>query len=228
MTTHSTLKLFALLASGFVWSAVLADDAQEHEHDHDHEHAHTEVVAYRLPAGAKFEFTNPELAEQHLEAVERLQCVASLETAGEVTSVSYYCADWKSVEIATHELALEWMDWLKAAGFDCSHGDTDPALLEGEEVVEFRLTEWQTVHAESEEAPALVETLTRIGCEVQQTDDGGHLDVSFRSPLWKDIHFADHETAEQWIAWLEGHDFEVRHEHDHDHAHDHEHDHADE
>ncbi len=219
MTTNTTLKLFALLVYAFVLSATFADDATEHDHDHEH----TEVVAYRLPAGAKFEFTTLELAQQHLEAVQRLQCVSSLETAGEVTTVSYYCADWKSVEIATHELALEWMTWLKAAGFDCSHGDTDPALLEGEEVVEFRLTEWNTVHAESEEATALVETLTRVGCEVQQTDDEGHLDVTFRSPLWKDIHFADHETAEQWITWFEGHDFEVRHDHDHDHAHDHDH-----
>lgn len=189
--------------------------AQSHDHDHDHDHEHTtELLAYRAPEWVQLQFTNPQLAQQHLAAVQQLGCEAQTETSAGTTTVSYRCEEWKPLELANHELAEQWEAWLKGAKFDCSHGHVDPALLEGPEVVEFRQTEWQTAHVEAEEVEGFVDTLTKIGCEVDQSEDGDHIDVSFRAPLWSDIHLPDHESAEQWVTWLEAHAFEVRHEHE--------------
>lgn len=202
-------SMFYLLAMSTT-PAIHADD-HEHEHDHDHEHA-AEVIAIHLPGGKELPFTDLELAQQHLRAVEALGCEASLATEGDVTTVTYRCDEWKTITVANHELAEQWMAWMKAAGFDTSHGHVDPVMLMGPEIVEFRLIEWKTVHVEATEVERVVASLEQIGCEVQQSEDGDHIDITFRSPIWREVHLPNHPAAEQWIAFFETYGFEVRHE----------------
>ncbi len=230
MHTHTVPKLLGTLiylvavGTSYGHDGHSHDDGHSHEHGVSHEHVHadgtshqhshaTEMLAYRLTDWNSLQFSDPRLAQQHLEAVRGLGCEAHMDDVPGSLSVSYRCIEWKPMEVATHELAEQWATWLVAAGFDCSHGHVDPVMLNGPEIVEYRLAEWQTAHVQPEEMTLFVESLNKIGCEVHQSNDGDHVDVNFRSPLWRDIHLGNHQTAEQWVAFFEEHAFEVRHEH---------------
>ncbi len=221
MKTHTIPRLILGLSYVFALSTSYGQQAHNHSHDHgeahDHSHDHshsTETLAYRLMDWKEMPFSNSQVAQQHLDAVQSLGCEARMENNAGTVVVSYQCPEWKSMEIASHVLAEQWMAWLMASGFDCSHGHVDAAMLNGPEVVEFRLTEWQTLHAGLDEVQPFVASLSKVGCEVQQTDHGDHVDIRFRSPVWRDIHLVDHQTAEGWIAFFESQQFEVIHEHE--------------
>ncbi len=82
-----------------------------------------------------------------------------------------------------------------------------PAVLQK---VGFRMTNWQTIHSDG--TPATQEriaTLQKIGCEVNQDDHGGHVDVKFRCPSWKSIPVQNDEQLQQWHMWLVNNEFET-------------------
>ena len=107
------------------------------------------------------------------------------------------------MEVKTHALAEQWLGWLKGSGFDVSHGHVDASYAEGKESVEFRLIKWKSVHGNgSEQEKQFVDTLTRLGVEVAAEKHGNHSDIRYRSPVWRDVHVADHAAAEQLMAWL--------------------------
>lgn len=194
-----------------------ADD-QGHSHSHtedaaDHEHS-GEVLAYRLEQTKTLPFDDPQIAAEHLAAVKKLGCEAQQSKTGARTEVAYRCVQWKTMTVTTHELSEQWEAWLKAAGFDCFHGHVAPELLKGPEVVELRLLEWRTIHAEGPQAAQLqeiVKTLRTIGSEVQHEEHDGHADARYRCPVWTDIHLPDHAAAEQYITFLKAQGFETRH-----------------
>jgi hypothetical protein len=194
-----------------------ATDAAGHSHAGDHEgHNHGgEVLAYRLPQGKTMHFKETGVAAQHLAAVKQLGCEAQQVADAEHTDVVYRCADWRTMTLASHELAVQWEGWLKEAGFDVFHGHVSPEYLQGPEVVEYRLQEWRTLHAEGPQVaqlPPLIERLKAIGCEVEQDPHEGHADVRYRCPIWTEVHLANHATAEQWLAWFKAQGFETKHE----------------
>ncbi|WP_139228645.1 hypothetical protein [Planctomicrobium piriforme] len=197
--------------------------AQQPQAGHDHAgHAHGahehggETLAYRLPQWKEMHFDDAQKAEQHLQAVQKLGCEVRKDSHAGHTDVVYRCPDWKSINVANHDLAHQWEGWMKTMGFDYSHGHVDAALTQGPESLEYRLTEWKTIHAEATAAgdiTKLVATLKSIGCEVRDERHEGHADISYRSPIWRDIHFANHQSAQQWQSWLQANGFEARHEH---------------
>jgi len=76
--------------------------------------------------------------------------------------------------------------------------------------VGFRMTNWQTIHSDG--TPATQEriaTLQKIGCEVQQDNHGGHVDIAFRCPTWKSIPVRNDDELQQWHQWLVNNEFET-------------------
>jgi hypothetical protein len=196
---------------------VRAQDEANHQHDgHDHgEHIHsTESLAFHLPEWKSMHFDDRQKAAQHAEAIEKLGCEVKQENHAGHIDVSYRCVSWRSMEVASHELAEQWNQWLASSGFDVSHGHTDPVFAKGDEVVKFRLVAWKSLHGSgAPEEAQFVEQLKKMGCEVRVEEHKDHSDVHFRAPTWRDIHLADHASAEQWIAWLQQNGFETDHQH---------------
>lgn len=76
--------------------------------------------------------------------------------------------------------------------------------------VGFRLANWRTIHGDGTKATQdTVETLQKIGCEVRQSNHGGHVDISFRCPSWKTVSVQSNDQSQQWHQWLVNNEFET-------------------
>lgn len=76
--------------------------------------------------------------------------------------------------------------------------------------VGFRLANWRTIHGDGTKATQdTVATLQKIGCEVRQSNHGGHVDISFRCPSWKTVSVQSNDQSQQWHQWLVNNEFET-------------------
>lgn len=220
-TNLKTLVLGSTLAIASIASHTLI--AQEPQvvaqHDHSHEdHSHSvETVDFTLTQWKTLHFEDAAKATQHLETAKKLGCEVKQGKHSGHIDVSYRCAQWQTLNLPSHELAEQWIGWLKGAGFDVSHGHLDKSFTEGDEVVEFRAAQWKHVHGDgTDKEKELITTLTQLGCEVTVTEHSGHSDIRYRAPTWRDIHVADHAAVDQWTQWLKKNGFEVApHKHEH-------------
>ncbi len=206
------LLAFVCLSSVPAWSQQVDAHAGHVHSDHAHD---GETLAFCLPEWKTLHFDDAIKAQQHLDMVKKLGCETKQGKHSGHIDVSYRCPTWKSMEVKTHELAEQWLGWLKGSGFDVSHGHVHAAYTKGKESVEFRLVKWKSIHGNgSEQEKQFVDALTRLGVEVATDKHGSHVDIRYRSPVWRDVHVADHGAAEQLLAWLKQGGFEVA-EHKH-------------
>lgn len=193
-----------------------------------------ESIAYRLTATKEMHFDDARKAELHLATVRKLGCTARMDSHGGHTDVIYESSPWQSLEVANDELAHQWEDWLKKAGFETIHGhtadhDSGHDASDGHdhaghshaghghgdmEEVAYQLRQWKTIHIEDErELTELVALLKGLGCEVRSEGHSDHTDLSIRCASWRHIEFDTHRAAASWEAWLKQNGFVTRHEH---------------
>ena len=80
--------------------------------------------------------------------------------------------------------------------------------------VDFRLTQWKTLHFHDlQKAEQRYKTLRSLGCEVQKYAHNGHTDLKYRQVKWKSLAFDSHDVAHKWQHWLIQMGFETHHEH---------------
>lgn len=179
-----------------------------HSHD-DHDHG-KESIAFQLPQWKTMHFDDAAKAKQHADMVKKLGCEVKQGQHDGHIDLSYRCAEWKSMTVATHALAEQWGGWLKGSGFDVSHAHPDPSYAEGKETVEFRMVNWKAIHGKgTAEEKQMIELMKKIGCEVVVSEHAGHSDIKFRAPTWRDVHVAEHKAADELGAWLKKTGFEV-------------------
>ncbi len=216
----TAVTFLAIAQWGFNSSS--AQDGHDHSNDgHNHatasvvSHEHSkETLAFRLADWKQFHFDDPAKAQQHLETVNKLGCEAKQDSHSGHIDVTYRCTEWKTIDVANHDLAHQWQGWLEAAGFDVSHGHVDAKFVQGTEAVKFRMVEWKSLHGNgTPDEQKFIDTLKGVGCDVRVAEHDGHSDIRFRAPIWCDILVADHATANQWMEWFKANGFETRHEH---------------
>ncbi len=213
------ISILSLALACFV-SPALAQAQHDHSHEgHQHaehgDHNHDgETLGFQLTDWKDAHFEDAKKAEQHFQTLKKLGCEVEKDGHAGHVDVRYRAKEWKTLNLANHELAHQWESWLQGAGFDVSHGHTDPAFAKGPEAVEFRLVGWKQIHGQGgQEEKTLIDTLKKVGCDVRVEQHAGHSDISYRAPIWRDIHLADHKTADQWMNWLKANGFETQHEH---------------
>ena len=230
MKTTQTLaqSLLALAAVG-VLSLGASLPAQEpgHEghdhagHDHDHgDHSHRgETLAFYLPDWKSQHVDDANQATQLAATLKKLGCEVKQASHSGHNDVSYRQPQWQEMQVKDHQMAEQWASWLSKSGFDVSHSHADPSYVNGPEVVEFRMVKWKEMHGNgSAEETQMIDTLKKLGVEVRVDQHGGHSDIAFRAPTWRDVHVADHKIAEQLVGWLKQNGFETHHDDgDHDH-----------
>jgi hypothetical protein len=82
------------------------------------------------------------------------------------------------------------------------------------ERVDYRLTEWKSVHFDdAQQAASYMKTFKAIKVECKQESHGDHIDVSFRSPKWQTLTLKTHAEAHQWQDFLKKIGFETKHAH---------------
>lgn len=200
-----------------------------------------ESIAYRLSESKQLHFDDASKAEQHLAAVKKLGCEASMNSRRGHTDVAYRSATWQVMEVANDKLAHQWEDWLKKAGFETIHGhsaghSTEHSADDGHdhsghdhakhshaghnhapgeaEQIAYQLPQWKTIHVkDQQQVPELVALMKGLGCEVRSEMHGEHADLSIRCAAWKHIQFSSHQAAATWEEWLKSYGFATRHEH---------------
>jgi len=225
MNITKTLTSIALVTAFCFVSATRPAAAQnDHGHSHDgqdhaahnhgpHDHS-GETLAFRQVKWTGLHFDDPAKATLHAQTLRQLGCEAREANHDGHIDVSFRCPEWKTLDVANHELASQWETWLKNSQLDVSHTHTDPNFTKGTEIVEFRLVEWKNIHGDgTPESQRFVEALGQVGCDVSLQTHDDHSDIYYRAPVWRDIHLPNHQTAEVWMNWLTSHGFEVHHEH---------------
>ncbi len=92
------------------------------------------------------------------------------------------------------------------------HGHSDHG--HAGEGLAFYLPEWNSMHFDdANKAAQHAATLKQLGCEVKQGSHAGHIDVTFRAAMWKELKVKDHNMAQQWATWLSQSGFDVSHSH---------------
>lgn len=80
------------------------------------------------------------------------------------------------------------------------------------EVVAYRLADWKEMHFEDPmKAAQHLKAVKDLGCEARQENHGGHIDVVYRCPQWRQTPVQNHKLAEQWLGWLKGAGFDTHH-----------------
>ena len=81
-------------------------------------------------------------------------------------------------------------------------------------VVKYRLVQQKTIHLDDEKtARSYEQSLKKLGCESKLGSHGGHFDLTFRCPKWRQAAFDGHDEAHKWQNWLKSLGFETAHAH---------------
>ena len=101
-----------------------------------------------------------------------------------------------------------------AAAAMCLGTAAGSATAAAREIVGYRLQDWKTAEFEdADKAETHFKTLKKLGCEVKQERHGGHIDVTYRCPKWREIAVKSHSQAHKWEDWLKDCGFETKHKH---------------
>ena len=177
-------------------------------------------VAFRSRDWTTKHLHDAEQAKTHEATLKQLGCEVKTASHNGHIDVSCRTVYWKSLALDTHEQAHHWVTWLQQSGFETIHGHRIGTSVAGanataqREVVQFRLSDWQTQHVhESLELGQLMALYRGLGCDVQSHSHNGHSDVRVRCPEWMEIELPSHEAAHSWQKFLGEQGFETKHEH---------------
>ncbi len=196
-TSRSILALLSL-----AWSTQVADAAER-----------PQSLAFRLASWKDLSFENTEEARQQLQTLKQLGCEARIDQQSPGAHLRFRAVRWTKVTLDTQELADEWEKWLKTTGFETLHAhDKSPA--KDAVAVHFRMPKSATRHVtEADQAKELLAIYSGLGCEVQQAQHSGHIDLTVSCPNWRNLIFETHEQAHSMQKWLQEHGFQTHHEH---------------
>lgn len=89
-----------------------------------------------------------------------------------------------------------------------------PLSLSADEIVRYRLKDWQAKHIhDTKKADTIAGTLSKLGCQVKRASHGGHVDVRYRCPKWRQLKLDSHAQAHKWEKWLKEYKFQTEHKH---------------
>jgi hypothetical protein len=100
-----------------------AEEGREHAEEHGDEAGKHEEVSYRLPGWVVLHPQKEDEAQEIVAIVKGLGCEVREERHEGHGDVSIRCAEWKHIELPSHEAAESWQKWMTATGFETRHVD---------------------------------------------------------------------------------------------------------
>ncbi len=94
-----------------------------------------------------------------------------------------------------------------------------PALAQtsntsADEIVRYQLKDWKAKHIhDTKKVDSISKTFKKLGCEIQQHQHNGHVDLKYRCPKWHELKLKTHDEAHQWEKWLNAYGFTTEHKH---------------
>jgi len=151
-------------------------------------------------------------AARLIESLEKIGCEVIQQDHNGHLDVRYRCPTWKSISVQNDEFASQWSAWLAGNGIEAVI--VDPPATPGLEILRFRLADWHNVHmSDANEVAQMISMLKMIGCQAEQHEHNGHIDVRFKCADWKTIALHNHEAAHSWQGWLNNLGFQTEHTH---------------
>lgn len=97
------------------------------EHAHEHEEAehgeHHELVEFRLTTWVNLPPQDGVDSQELMAIVKALGCEVQESQQANTPNIAIRCAEWKHLELPSHEVAERWLQWLAKAGFETKHED---------------------------------------------------------------------------------------------------------
>jgi hypothetical protein len=89
-----------------------------------------------------------------------------------------------------------------------------PVISAADEIVRYQLSDWKAkcIH-DAKKAETITKTLKSLGCETKTNEHGGHIDVKYRCPEWRQLDLKSHAEAHRWESWLKEFGFQTEHKH---------------
>ena len=137
-------------------------------------------------------FDDLQKASEHLEAVKKLGCEVAPAGHDGHNDVTYRCPKWKSLTVATDELAHQWEEWFEAAGFETLHGHSEEDHAEHEEG---HAEEHAHAHGEAEHGQEHEE-----GHAEEHAHGEEHEEVEFRLVNWVNLPPQEGIDSQELIA----------------------------
>ena len=83
-----------------------------------------------------------------------------------------------------------------------------------DEIVRYQLTQWKAKHIhDAKKAETSMQTLEKIGSELNINQHNGHIDVKYRCVKWHEMKLGSHEDAHKWEKWLQEFNFKTEQKH---------------
>jgi hypothetical protein len=189
----------AAIASGPSFS--LADDGGQ------------ETLAFRMTDWKASHFDSSQDAQRHLEMLKQIGCEVAAEQHSGHIDVRARTGGWKSITLSSCALCDQWESWLKTAGFETLHGHSH-APAPGAVAVQFQLPTWKTQHFTNQtQAAEAALWFKALGCEVQQGQHAGHIDLNVRCATARTLVCDSHDQAHELQNWLNQNGFQTQHTH---------------
>ncbi len=170
------------------------------------------TIGFRLANWQTKHIHNAAEAEKLIASLEKIGCEVSRHDHNGHWDVRYRCPNWKTITVENETFQKQWSGWLAGQGLETVV--VNPPDSPGLELVKFRKPEWQNLHLhDTNKAAQMIAMLKMIGCEADQHEHNGHIDVRFRCTEWSSIALHHHDAAHQWQGWLNELGFETQHTH---------------
>lgn len=89
-----------------------------------------------------------------------------------------------------------------------------PMVSSAAENVTYQLKDWKAKHMhDTKKADKIIDTLKKLGCEVERHQHGNHYDVKYRCPKARKLELKTHKEALAWEKWLKEYGFVTKHTH---------------
>jgi hypothetical protein len=172
-----------------------------------------ETIAFRMTDWKASHFNSSQEAQRHVDTLKQIGCEVAVEQHAGHVDVRARTGGWKSVTLSSCELCDQWEAFLKQAGFETLHGHSHTPTP-GAIAVRFQLANWQSQHFNNDAQAAESATLFKaLGCEVQQANHSGHMDLNVRCETARTLVCDSHDQAHALQNWLNQSGFQTQHAH---------------
>ena len=159
------------------------------------------TVGFRVTEWQTKHMHDAKAAEELVASLKKVGCEVTQAAHNGHIDIRFRCPAWKLITVDNQEYAVQWSNWLKGAGMETVV--EDPADTIATDTVEFRLPNWQNMHLhDAAKAKEVINMLKMVGCEIEESNHDGHIDVRFRCPEWKTIALHSHDASHHWQEWL--------------------------
>ena len=170
------------------------------------------TIGFRQPNWQKKHIHNVAEADKLIASLKKIGCEVIKNDHNGHLDISFRCEAWKTITVQNEAFQKQWSTWLGQNGLETVV--IDPPTEDGLEIVKFRKPEWKSAHVhEPGKAAQMISMLKMIGCESDQHEHNGHIDVRYQCPEWKTIALHNHQAADTWQQWLNSLGFETEHSH---------------